>query len=208
MAKTPDDKVAIRKIWLAGIGAYGRAFTEAKGAVESLSGKTSEVFDELVQKGEMLEAVGKYKASELVEKGSELVGKGKAVVPDFEIDDRIAKMRERLSGAEDKSHSRLAARVVRLEAKIDAILERLDIGEAAPSKKKAPSRKKTQTKKPKTASKKKMTTQRTPKPKAAAKAPTKTRSSAKPKTAGKTTGKTTTPKKKTAKKTPPKKKSS
>jgi polyhydroxyalkanoate synthesis regulator phasin len=154
MSKSPSDKDAIRKIWLAGIGAYGRAFSEAKGAVDSLAGKGSEVFDELVQKGEMLEAVGKYKASELM-------GKGKAAVedikPDFDMDDRIAKMRARLSGAAEKRDDRLAARVDQLEAKLDAILEKLDIGDAAPKKpiKKAPPRK------VKPASKVKMTTQRT-----------------------------------------------
>lgn len=151
MAKTPSDKDTVRKIWLAGIGAYGRAVTEAKGAVDSLTGKGSEVFDELVQKGEMLETVGKYKASELV-------GKGKAAVeditPDFEIDERIAKMRARLSGAAEKRDDRLAARVDTLEAKLDAILEKLDIGDAAPKKK-------TSTRKTKPASKTKMTTQKT-----------------------------------------------
>ncbi|MEP3654001.1 MAG: phasin family protein [Litorimonas sp.] len=159
MAKTPSDKDTIRKIWLAGIGAYGRAVTEAKGAVDTLAGKGSEVFDELVQKGEMLETVGKYKANELV-------GKGKAAVeditPDFEIDDRIAKMRARLSGAAEKRDDRLAARVDQLEAKLDAILDKLDIGEAAP-KKKSPARK------TKPASKTKMTTQRTTAKKSATK---------------------------------------
>lgn len=150
MAKTPSDKDTIRKIWLAGIGAYGRAVTEAKGAVDSLTGKGSEVFDELVQKGEMLETVGKYKASELV-------GKGKAAVddikPDFDIDERIAKMRARLSGAAEKRDDRLAARVDQLEAKLDAILEKLDVGDAAPEKKPAPRKK--------AAPKKTMTTQKT-----------------------------------------------
>lgn len=161
MSKNSPDKDTIRKIWLAGIGAYGRAYTEAKGAVDSFTGKSSEVFDELVQKGEMIETVGKFKANELV-------GKGKAAVedikPDFEIDDRIAKMRARLSGAMEKSEDRLAARVDRLEAKLDAILDKLEIGDAAPVKKKTPTRK------TKTASNAKMTTQRTAKPKTATKA--------------------------------------
>jgi len=161
MAKTPSDKDTIRKIWLAGIGAYGRAVSEAKGAVDSLTGKGSEVFEELVQKGEMLETVGKYKASELV-------GKGKAAVedikPDFDIDERIAKMRARLSGAAEKRDDRLTARVDQLEAKLDAILEKLDVGDAAP-KKTAPVRKTS------AASKAKMTTKKTTAKKPAAKKP-------------------------------------
>jgi len=157
MTKTPSDK-----IWLAGIGAYGRAVTEAKGAVDSLAGKGSEVFDELVQKGEILETVGKFKAGELM-------GKGKAAVedikPDFELDDRIAKMRARLSGAAEKRDDRLSARVDQLEAKLDAILERLDVGDAAvkksaPARKKAPARK-APVRKAKAASKVKMTTEKT-----------------------------------------------
>ena len=48
-----------RRIWLAGIGAYGRAFTEAQEAIKDVTGKGSEIFDELVQKGEMLETMGK-----------------------------------------------------------------------------------------------------------------------------------------------------
>jgi len=176
MSKIPSDNDTVRKIWLAGIGAYGRAFAEAKGAVDSLTGKGSEIFDELVQKGEVLEAVGKYKASELM-------GKGKAAVedikPDFDMDDRIAKMRARLSGAAEKRDDRLAARVDQLEAKLDAILEKLDIGDApkkTAAKKKAP-QKKTPVRKVKPPSKVKMTTQRTlDKPaakKAAAKKPMK-----------------------------------
>lgn len=160
MAKTPSDKDTIRKIWLAGIGAYGRAVTEAKGAVDSLAGKGSDVFDELVQKGEMIETVGKYKASELV-------GKGKAAVeditPDFDIDERIAKMRARLSGAAETRDERLSARVDQLEAKLDAILEKLDVGDAAP-KKKAPAKRKP-------AAKAKMATQKTAAKKPAAKKP-------------------------------------
>ena len=58
--KTAEDKKTTdtaRRIWLAGIGAYGRALTEAKGAVDDFTGKSSEVFEDLVQKGEMLEKV-------------------------------------------------------------------------------------------------------------------------------------------------------
>lgn len=129
-----------RRIWLAGIGAYGRAFTEAQEALKDVTGKGSEVFDELVQKGEMLEIVGKVKGKEMLDK---------AAVPDFDfdLDDRIKAMRARLSrggdsSGEDDFESRLSA----VEAKLDKILDLLE-----PKK---PARK---------ASKKRVTTTRTKK---------------------------------------------
>jgi len=113
-----------RRIWLAGIGAYGRAFTEAQEALKDVTGKGSEVFDELVQKGEMLEMVGKAKGKEALEKAQ----MPSFDMPDFDIDDRIKAMRSRLSrggkdGAEDPVYEdRLAA----VEAKLDRILDLLE----------------------------------------------------------------------------------
>lgn len=113
-----------RRIWLAGIGAYGRAFTEAQEALKDVTGKGSEVFDELVQKGEMLEMVGKAKGKEALEKAQI----PSFDMPDFDIDDRIKAMRSRLSrggkdGAEDAVYEdRLAA----VEAKLDRILDLLE----------------------------------------------------------------------------------
>jgi poly(hydroxyalkanoate) granule-associated protein len=52
--KASDPDIA-RKIWLAGVGAYGRIFTETRGAVEKLASGASEAFDELVAKGEEVE---------------------------------------------------------------------------------------------------------------------------------------------------------
>jgi poly(hydroxyalkanoate) granule-associated protein len=44
-----------RKIWLAGVGAYGRVFTETQGALEKLAGSANETFDQLVANGEKVE---------------------------------------------------------------------------------------------------------------------------------------------------------
>lgn len=44
-----------RKIWLAGVGAYGRMYTETQGAVEKLATGANEAFDQLVAKGEQVE---------------------------------------------------------------------------------------------------------------------------------------------------------
>jgi len=44
-----------RKIWLAGVGAYGRAYTGTKDGIEQASHLSSEMFDELVARGEKIE---------------------------------------------------------------------------------------------------------------------------------------------------------
>jgi len=72
MAKKPSDKSrrptgeAARRIWLAGIGAYGRAFTEAQEAFKDMSGGTSRVFEELVKKGEDIEEAVSSKTQEFM----------------------------------------------------------------------------------------------------------------------------------------------
>ena len=108
-----------RRIWLAGIGAYGRAFTEAQEALKDVTGKGSEVFDDLVQKGEMLEMVGKAKGKEALEK---------AQIPDFDIDDRIQAMRSRLSrgGKDIASTESYEDRLAAVEAKLDRVLDLLE----------------------------------------------------------------------------------
>jgi len=141
---------AARRIWLAGIGAYGRAFTEAQEAIKDVTGKGSDVFDELVQKGEMLEMVGKAKGKEVLDKAKVPDFK----VPDFDIDDRIKAMRSRLSGGSDAPiiEDNFEARLSAVEAKLDKVLGLLE------PKKNEP---KTPRKKPA----KKTTTQRTTKTK-------------------------------------------
>lgn len=54
--KVLDGDIA-RKIWLAGVGAYGRAYDNAQDAAEKLAAGANQTFDELVAKGEELEDV-------------------------------------------------------------------------------------------------------------------------------------------------------
>jgi hypothetical protein len=44
-----------RKIWLAGVGAYGRAYDLAQDQLEKVAGSASDMFDHLVARGEQLE---------------------------------------------------------------------------------------------------------------------------------------------------------
>ena len=113
-----------RRIWLAGIGAYGRAFTEAQEALKDVTGKGSDIFDELVQKGEMLELVGKTKGKEILDKAQ----LPEFDMPDFDIDERIKGMRERLSRGEKTANPTfdLEDRLESIETKLDKILALLE----------------------------------------------------------------------------------
>jgi poly(hydroxyalkanoate) granule-associated protein len=55
VAKRQDDSDIARKIWLAGVGAYGRAFNEAQERLDKLADNAGEMFDELVARGEKIE---------------------------------------------------------------------------------------------------------------------------------------------------------
>lgn len=131
-AQSPD---TARKIWLAGIGAYGRAFSEAQESIAKLSGESARVFEDLVAKGEAIEkkveAQGRKVAAQVAPAAHTL-------------DERIRRMRERIglgdehSSLEDEVRD-LAARVARLEAKLDPIVEG---GPEKPVKRKAAKKKK------------------------------------------------------------------
>ena len=173
--KKPDDKKrsnteTARRIWLAGIGAYGRAFTEAQEALKDVTGKGSEIFEDLVQKGQVIEKVVEVKGKKVMDK---------AAVPNFDLDERIKAMRSRLSGGGDVDAG-FEDRLSVVEAKIDRILALL---EPAKPKAKRPAKKTA-----KKASPKRAKTVRTKKP-AAKKTPSR-----------KTTGQKTTAKKAAAKK--------
>jgi len=124
-----------RKIWLAGIGAYGRAFSEAQETVAKLTGDSARVFDDLVAKGEAIE-------KQVEERGRQVAAK---VAPGaLSFDDRIKRMRERIGLGED--HCSLADEVHELRirvADLEARIEELSRGPQKPgAKKKKASKKK------------------------------------------------------------------
>lgn len=91
-----------RKIWLAGLGAYGKSVDGVQGQVEKVNADSSRIFNELVAKGEILEGEAKNKIKE------------KAAV-----DQRIADVRKKLGL--DKSEE--ADKVADLSKKIDDLTE-------------------------------------------------------------------------------------
>ncbi len=92
-----------RKIWLAGLGAYGKSVEEAQGRYEKLSEKASKMFDELVTKGETLEddARSKFKSTT------------------NDVENRVSDVRKKLGLDAEPADQRIDE----LSAKIDALTE-------------------------------------------------------------------------------------
>ena len=104
-AATAEDMA--RKVWLAGLGAYGKGYEEVKGRFETLSTDSNKLFDELVVKGEKLETEGKGKVKEVTTK----------VAAKTEIETRIETVRTKLGLNNTDSDKKIEA----LSDKIDAL---------------------------------------------------------------------------------------
>ncbi len=98
-----------RKVWLAGLGAYGKGYEEVKGRFEALSTDSNKLFAELVAKGEKIETEGKSKVEEVKTK----------VAANSEIETRIETIRAKLG----MNNSEADQKIEELNAKIDALTD-------------------------------------------------------------------------------------
>jgi DNA-binding ferritin-like protein len=136
--KAKDTKLAdkagdvAKNIWLAGLGAYGRAFDEAVTQYDKVSKESTKMFDELVEKGRKLDKESHGKLTEAKSKTSAT------------IEDRIQKVRKSVNlknlkiGAEGAKIDELNAKVDSLSDKLDALLDSMGTkSKTAPAAKKA-----------------------------------------------------------------------
>jgi polyhydroxyalkanoate synthesis regulator phasin len=96
--KPAADTDIARKIWLAGVGAYGRVLWDAQDAVGKLASTANEAFDQLVENGEQVEdavraRIAKSGASERVVSLVDTVTKG-AKARREALQDRIGAVRK------------------------------------------------------------------------------------------------------------------
>jgi polyhydroxyalkanoate synthesis regulator phasin len=112
-----------RKVWLAGLGAYGKGYEEVKGRFEALSTDSNKLFEELVIKGEKLETEGKDKVKEVQTK----------VAAKTEIETRIETVRTKLGLNNTDSDQKIEE----LSTKIDALTAAVAKLAAKPAAKKA-----------------------------------------------------------------------
>lgn len=118
-----------KNIWLAGLGAYGKALDEAHDQYEKVSEKvnteSSRLFDELVAKGKKLEGETQEKLSEVKEKSSAT------------LEERLAQVKESLTFT--SKNTEVANQLDDVSHKLDLIIEALGAKKApaksAPAKK-------------------------------------------------------------------------
>jgi poly(hydroxyalkanoate) granule-associated protein len=143
----PRDEIDIaRKIWLAGVGAYGRVFAETQGALEKLAGSAGETFDQLVASGEKTEDAVRARIAKSGDGIERIIGTVSRQVQDLRegrrmaLDARIGQVRKTVTdtlapfnvGALAKSVDKLSARVETLSAEV----ARLKGAKAKPARKK------------------------------------------------------------------------
>ena len=96
-----------KKIWLAGLGAYGRSFDEALDQYKQINEKTSQLFGELVDKGTEIEALTRTKLEEARVQSTQA------------FENSVNQVRSKLGLSESEE----AAKLDELSAKVDALTE-------------------------------------------------------------------------------------
>ncbi len=93
--KSKKDMDIARKIWLAGIGAYGRAVDDATEAYAKVGKETTKIFDDLVGKGAELEGTVATVAKSVVPEMTQMTEKHRA-----QVEDRMERMKAALGMGE------------------------------------------------------------------------------------------------------------
>lgn len=118
-----------KNIWLAGLGAYGKAFDEAQGRLDKASKEPERLFRDLVEKGSKLEDEVKDSLSSIRKSSAS------------SVEERIKKVRENFNLNLVSRGDELAE----INAKLDALTRKVDA--LAKALKKAPAKRKPAAKK-------------------------------------------------------------
>lgn len=128
--EAPAELDMARKIWLAGVGAYGRMYSETQGAVERLTSGAGETFEQLVARGEEVEekvreAIAKSSSGKkYVEMVEEAAARAKTYSEErrAELEARIEKVRKTVTDAlAPYAPTTLNASMEKLAAQVEAL---------------------------------------------------------------------------------------
>jgi poly(hydroxyalkanoate) granule-associated protein len=123
-------KDVAHKIWLAGIGAYGRAYTEARNGALKLNAGSLEVFDDLVKRGEAIEGdvMHRLSSNERLSSAGARVAKVAGAAKTIQkkqrdrLEDRMTRMRSALGfGKKTSKVDALHTKIDHLEEEIAAL---------------------------------------------------------------------------------------
>ena len=123
-----------KNIWLAGLGAYGKAFNEAQDRLDKATKEPPRVFKELVEKGAALEDEVKDSLSNIRKSGAS------------SVEERIKKVRETFNlnlVTRGQELAEINTKLDALTSKVDALAKAMAAktpGRKAPAKKKAASK--------------------------------------------------------------------
>lgn len=115
------------KIWLAGVGAYGKAYDTALANANTFNKQSTELFDELVKRGEKIESDVKtrFGEDERVTKATKTVAKANAAARQFQaeaydrFEARMERMRDLLGVKQmNERTSKLASKIEKLEDEV------------------------------------------------------------------------------------------
>lgn len=116
-----------QKIWFAGLGAYGRAYTEAATSAKKMNAGTTELFEDLVKRGTEIDGEMKTRlgANETVNKATESVTKMTETAMRVQreqreaLEARMQRMRAVLGfGAKSEKANDIASKIDKLEDEI------------------------------------------------------------------------------------------
>lgn len=112
-----------RRIWLAGLGAYGKGMEEAQGQLDKASHEASKRFEELVSKGQRIEEQTRDHLAEARDKLSREA-----------LRERISEARERLSEARDRITEAAEQNTRPVEELIGRVREKMGLDESVHAK--------------------------------------------------------------------------
>lgn len=130
--KVSDKASEIAKnIWLAGLGAYGKAFDDAQDRIDKAAKEPPRLFRELVEKGSIIEDEVRDSLSSIKQTSTS------------SVEERISKVREsfNFSFTRGQELADIHHKLDELSAKIDALADVMDAGQVSkPGRSKTPSK--------------------------------------------------------------------
>jgi hypothetical protein len=130
--KVSDKASEIAKnMWLAGLGAYGKAFDDAQGRIDKAAKEPPRLFRELVEKGSIIEDEVRDSLSSIKENSTN------------SVEERISKVREsfNFSFTRGQELADIHRKLDELSAKIDTLADAVGTGQGAKARRsKAPTK--------------------------------------------------------------------